>query len=117
MKVRLRYDLLRAWAASRRIRRSTSKPCVAVSRKTRASNTPMRTTTGSDGVCSERSVVHAVLGLEQLRTDDRRSPGAADADIDAPEGWNLRHDATNILIATVDSGPSEPTRISRPTFG
>lgn len=29
---------------------------------------------------------------------------AADHDIDAPEGWDIRHDATNIIVAIIDTG-------------
>ncbi len=31
-------------------------------------------------------------------------PGAADPDINAPEGWEIRHDAPDIIVAIVDSG-------------
>ncbi len=30
--------------------------------------------------------------------------GTLDADIDGPEGWNTIHDATNVIVAVVDSG-------------
>lgn len=30
--------------------------------------------------------------------------GTYDADIDGPEGWDLRHDATNIIVAVIDTG-------------
>jgi subtilisin family serine protease len=31
-------------------------------------------------------------------------PGVLDADINAPEGWEIRHEATNIVVAILDSG-------------
>ncbi len=32
------------------------------------------------------------------------SGGGGDSDIDAPEGWNIRREATNIIVAILDSG-------------
>jgi serine protease len=33
-----------------------------------------------------------------------QSGGVNDADIDAPEGWDLGHDASNVLVAVIDTG-------------
>lgn len=39
-------------------------------------------------------------GLHNTGTDG----GTADVDIDAPEAWDVRHDAPNVIVAVVDSG-------------
>ncbi len=36
--------------------------------------------------------------------EDRTETGTADADIDAPEAWDIRHDANNTIIAVIDTG-------------
>lgn len=33
-----------------------------------------------------------------------QSGGQADADIDAPEGWDIRHDASGVIVGIIDSG-------------
>lgn len=56
---------------------------------------------------------HQLWGLNntgQTRTftdsyDEQRSEtGTADVDIDAPEAWDIRHDASNTIIAVIDTG-------------
>ena len=32
-----------------------------------------------------------------------QSSGKPDADIDAPEGWDIRHDASNVIVAVIDT--------------
>ncbi len=36
--------------------------------------------------------------------EDRTETGTADADIDAPEAWDIRHDANNTIVAVIDTG-------------
>src|SRR5207249_11757811 len=48
--------------------------------------------------------------------------GTVDADIDAPEGWNIIHDAPTIVVASIDSGadythPDLSANIYRDSFG
>lgn len=33
-----------------------------------------------------------------------QSGGKPDADMDAPEGWDIRHDASNVIVAVIDTG-------------
>jgi len=33
-----------------------------------------------------------------------QSGGTPDADMDAPEGWDVRHDASNVVVAVIDTG-------------
>lgn len=36
--------------------------------------------------------------------ENRTETGTADADIDAPEAWDIRHDANNTIVAVIDTG-------------
>lgn len=103
MKVRLRYDLLRAWWLE-------TDPSVDVEALCRRLSDDPRVEYAHANYYGKRRVVPndpsfaQCWGLNNTGQTIGAVVGAADADIDAPEAWNLRHDATNILIATVDSG-------------
>ncbi len=47
---------------------------------------------------------HYASGLLWALHNSGQSAGVADADIDAPEGWETLHSASNIVVAVIDSG-------------
>ncbi len=47
---------------------------------------------------------HSLWGLNNLGILDGAPAGVADADIDAPEAWDLRTDASGVIVAVIDTG-------------
>src|SRR5829696_9094725 len=63
--------------------------------------------------CEPDAVVRAAYSPNDIRFTDGtlwnlhntgQNGGVADADIDAPEGWDIQRDASSIIVAVIDSG-------------
>lgn len=102
-EVKLHYTLLRAWWLRTDPSLDVESLCKNLARDPRveyahANYYGKRSATPNDASFTQ------CWGLNNTGQVINGGAGTADADIDAPEAWNIRHDASNILIATVDSG-------------
>jgi subtilisin family serine protease len=56
------------------------------------------------GMSLSPSDPHFQTGTQWGLNNYGQNAGVPDADIDAPEGWDVLHDASNVVVAVVDSG-------------